>query len=304
MPSSDPIRVWDRRSARYVEEKVYGEAWIRRLYDNPVGRRVSELLAGPGVSTLMGAYYDSRFSVPKIERFVEAFEIPMDEYVEEPWTSFNQFFVRRFRRGRRPFDDGPDRMPAFAEGRYLGWRRVVPESTFPVKGVWLRAAAVLAGGGAEGDRWIPRFEGGPVLLARLCPVDYHRYHYPDRGTTAAAWRIAGPLHSVNPIALAARGDILCRNERRVAILETERFGLLAYVEVGAMGVGRIEQTHPEGRPFETGDPKGLFRFGASTVIVFGEAGRWVPDDDVLERTAAGEECLVRLGEGVARRADG
>ena len=170
MPQRDPIRVWDRRLERYVEEQVYGEVWLRRLYENRIGRRLSSILAGPGPSTLMGAFYDSRFSVRKIARFVEAFEIPMEDYVEEPWSSFNQFFVRRFRRGRRPFDDGPDRMPAFAEGRYLAWRRVIPESTFPVKGAWLRAAAVLAGGGSDGDRWIPRFDGRPVVLARLCPV--------------------------------------------------------------------------------------------------------------------------------------
>ena len=304
MSARDPIRVWDRRHGRYVEEKVYGEAALRWLYQNRLGRRLAAILAGPGPSTLMGLFYDSRASVGKIPDFVKAFEIPMDDYVEESWASFNQFFVRRFRRGRRTFDESPDRLPAFAEGRFLAWRRVVPESTFPVKGAWLRAVAVLGGGEDDGARWTPRLEGGPLLLARLCPVDYHRYHYPDRGTTAAAWRVPGALHSVNPVALAARGDILCTNERRVAILETERFGLLAYVEVGAMGVGRIEQTHPEGRRFETGDEKGLFRFGASTILVFGEPGRWTPDDDLLDRTAAGEESLVRLGEAVARRISG
>lgn len=294
------IRIWDRRAGRPVEERIYGERGLRWLYGTAPGRLVAPLLSGPGPSTLLGVYYDSRLSARNIDAFVRDYDVPMDEYVEEPWESFNAFFVRRFRHGARSFDPDPDRLPAFAEGRYLAFGRVTPDIEVPVKGAWLRAAAVLARGPDGGDdRWVERFDGGPLLLARLCPVDYHRYHYPDGGTTRAAWRVSGALHSVHPIALAARGDVLCTNERRVAILDTDRFGLLAYVEVGAFGVGRIVQTHPEGRRFERGDEKGRFRFGASTVMLFGEPDRWRPDDDLLERSARGEESLVRLGEAVA-----
>lgn len=295
------IRVWDRRAGREVRERIYGERGLRWVYETRLGRLASRLLSGPGLSTLMGAYYDSRRSARGIAPFVRAFDVPMHEFVEEPWESFNQFFARRFRRGARPFESEPDRLPAFAEGRYLAWTRVVPEQEVPVKGARVRARAVLTRpDDPDSSRWAARFEGGPLLLARLCPVDYHRYHYPADGITRAAWRIAGPLHSVHPIALRARGDILSTNERRVAILETERFGWLACVEVGAMGVGRIVQTHNEGTRFARGDEKGLFRFGASSVLLFGEPGRWAPDDDLVERTGRGVETLVRLGEGVAR----
>jgi len=302
MGRTETTRVWDRRDRREIDERIYGERGMRWLYGTRLGGAIERVLSGPGASTLMGLYHDSRWSVRRIAPFVERFAIPMDEFVEEPWESFNQFFVRRFRHGARPFESAPDRMPAFAEGRYLAWRRVVPEIAVPVKGAWLRPQAVLAApeGDADARRWAVRFDDGPLLLARLCPTDYHRYHYPDDGTTRAAWRVAGSLHSVHPVALAARGTALCANERRVAILDTARFGLLAFVEVGALGVGRIVQTHPEGSRFARGDEKGMFRFGASTVMVFGEADRWTPDDDLLERTARGRESLVRLGEAIAR----
>ena len=86
-----------------------------------------------------------------------------------------------------------------------------------------------------------------------------------------SWRIPGALHSVNPWALAFREDIFMINEREVTILETEHFGKLAYVEVGATCVGKIKQTHTE-ETFERGDEKGMFLFGGSTVIVLGEPG--------------------------------
>jgi phosphatidylserine decarboxylase len=72
------------------------------------------------------------------------------------------------------------------------------------------------------------------------------------------------------------------------------------VEVGAMSVGRIVQTHPAGDPFRRGDEKGYFTFGASTILLFGETGGWTPSADLLEQTAQGRETLVRLGDEVAR----
>ena len=85
------------------------------------------------------------------------------------------------------------------------------------------------------------------------------------------------------------------------MLRTSNFGTLAYVEVGAMNVGKIVQTHEQGEPFRRGDEKGYFCFGASTIILFGEPDRWRPSDDLLEQTAQRRETLVRLGDGVATR---
>ena len=114
-------------------------------------------------------------------------------------------------------------------------------------------------------------------------------------------RIHGRFHSVNPFALHRRPDILATNERQVSILATENFGTLAMVEVGAMNVGLMVQTHPRGEPFRRGDEKGYFCFGASTVIVFGQPMTWLPVGDLLEQTETGRETIVRLGEEVARR---
>src|SRR3954465_15793576 len=69
-------------------------------------------------------------------------------------------------------------MGAFAEARYFGWRRTEPDQTYPVKGRSLSADQIL--GSSERAR---PFVGGPVLLVRLAPVDYHHVHYPDDGRT-------------------------------------------------------------------------------------------------------------------------
>ena len=102
-------------------------------------------------------------------------------------------------------------------------------------------------------------------------------------------------------ALLHQPDILFRNERQINILDTRNFGRIAFVEVGAMSVGRIVQMHPLDTPYLRGDEKSVFRFGGSAVVVFGEPGLWRPSDDILARTQDGVETLVRLGEPIAVR---
>ncbi len=295
------IQVWDRAAGRMFEENVHGGAGVRLLYRTVPGRWLeSVLLSRRIVSRLMGSWYGSRFSRAMIPDFIRAQAIRMEEFESKDYRSFNEFFVRKFRPGARTFGEDNSALPAFAEARYLAYEQVTPDLKFPVKGETLSAARMLTVPD-EVEFYPDRFLKGPLLIARLCPADYHRYHYPDRGRTLAAWTVHGRYHSVNPAALNALGDVFARNERRVSILETEIFGCLAYVEVGALGVGRIVQSHDEKEPFGRGDEKGMFLFGGSTVLVFGEPGAWMPSADLLAKTAEETETLVRLGEPVGIR---
>lgn len=295
MSTRRPLRYWNRAARREEEEKIYGDGPLRWLYETRAGRCLTgSVLARKWVSRLVGVYQSSPLSRRRIRSFVDEFDIATTEFVDGPYRSFNEFFARRFKPGARAFSSDPGDLPAFAEGRYVAFAEVTADQTFPVKGDDVSPVRLL---GDEG-RAEP-FLGGPLLIARLCPVDYHRFHYPDGGTTLEEVRIPGRLHSVNPLALSRRGDILWTNERRVSVLETENFGLLAYVEVGALNVGRIVHTHPASRPFRRGDEKGYFLFGASTVLLLGEPGRWRPEADLLEKTRERREVLVRLGDRVA-----
>jgi Phosphatidylserine decarboxylase len=110
---------------------------------------------------------------------------------------------------------------------------------------------------------------GQYYLHVCPPMDYHHVHYPDDGTTlerritsaAACGRCNGALQN--------QSDILLRNERQINILNTRTFGRLAFVEVGAMSVGRIVEIHPHTTPFQRGEEKSVFKFGGSAI-----AKRW------------------------------
>ncbi len=292
------ITVRDRRDGQLFQEQVYGEGALRWVYETSAGRLIEKgLLSRPWISRLMGAWHDTGASAAKIPQFIQHYGIAMQEFEEGPFSSFNEFFIRRFRRDRRPFAE-PPRLAAFAEARYFAWSETTEQTTLPVKKALLSPEQLLAG--AVDEASMNRLRGGPLLLARLCPTDYHRFHFPDSGRWLSCRRVAGRLHSVNPVALEARPRTFLDNERQVSLLETDSFGLMAYVEVGALGVGKIVQSRPCESRFERGEEKGYFLFGGSTVIVLGEPGRWVPDADLVESTRNGIETLVRLGEGIAR----
>lgn len=296
------IQFFNRESGNLEEEKVYGDGAVKWMYQTTSGRLLTKLLIRPLVSIVYGALQSMSFSKNKIPGFIKQFDIKMDEYVPEegrteqdPYASFNKFFIRKFKDGKRNFESTPEFMPAFSEARYFGYESMNDSQTIPVKGKYLGSEELLAS-----EKWTETFKDGPLLLARLCPVDYHRFHYPDNGKVLDYYKVKGKLHSVNPIALKEFADVFSGNVREVTILETENFGKLAYVEVGAMMVGKIVQSGNL-KEFKRGDEKGYFLFGGSTVIVLGEKGKWKPDEDVLNYTQKAIETYQKIGSRIASK---
>jgi phosphatidylserine decarboxylase len=286
-----PLPVWDRQGGKLVSEWMGDHT---PTYESEPQRSMTQWLKSqPLYDWLYAAYENTRLSARQIEPFVRKYHIDMNEFEPVAYRSFAEFFDRRFRPGVRKFPSAPGEMGAFAEARYLAWDRLQDGQHFPVKGNSLSAEQIL--GNAQRAR---PFIGGPVLLVRLAPVDYHHVHYPDHGRTLDHDRRGHRLWTVNWHALLNKPDILISNERNISILETRHFGRLAFVEVGALSVGRIVQVHPLDAPFQRGEEKSVFRFGGSAIVVFGEPGMWRPSDDLLEHTKEGVETLVRLGEPV------
>ena len=287
-----PLPVWDRHSQRQVSEFLDDHP---TTYETEPARSPMQWLESqPLYDWVYAALQHTAWSRRKIAPFVKKHGIDLSEFEPRDYRSYADFFVRKFKPGARRFPGETGKMGAFAEARYMGWNARTKDQTFPVKGHSLDAERLL--GNANSARG---FEQGPVLLARLSPVDYHRVHYPDDGMTRDRARLGRRLWTVNWRALQSKPDILFINERHVNLLETRHFGRLGFVEIGAMTVGRIVQTHHVERPFVRGAEKSLFCFGGSAIAVFGEPGAWRPVADILENTAKGVETMVRLGETLA-----
>ncbi|MFW8592983.1 archaetidylserine decarboxylase [Cribrihabitans neustonicus] len=291
----DPILVVDRETGETFEEAVLGEKWIRWAYQSASARPVEKLLFRSAlVSRLMGAWFDSPLSKGKIAKVVAELGIDMDEAAapQDSYKSFNEFFIRHLKPEVRPYSDDPKDIVSPADGRVLVFPQLDGDTFVPVKGHPMSVRSMLPG-------IAERFLGGALAIVRLCPADYHRYHFPAAGRITAIQDIGGALHSVNPIALGAGPDVFGENKRSWTLVETGTCGTYAFVEVGAFGVGSIVNTRTEGAVAKM-EEKGFFKFGGSTVVVVFEPGRIRFADDLVANSAKGRETLVKLGQPLAR----
>lgn len=294
MADNEPIIVIDRQTGEPFEEKVMGEKWIRWAYQDSRSGFIERLLFGSSfVSTLVGRWYDSGFSKGRIRSAIEELSIDADEFAEprESYRSFNDFFTRHLRPETRPFSTGPRSLVCPADGRALVFPRLDEDTFVPIKGHPFSMRRMLPG-------CADRFINGALAIVRLCPADYHRYHFPCAGRITEYREIAGTLHSVNPIALGSGPDIFGQNKRCYTLIDTEHAGTIGFVEIGAFGVGSIVNTRRSGRVEKMGE-KGYFKFGGSTVVLVFEPDRIRLCEDLVANSDTGKETLVKVGQPLA-----
>jgi phosphatidylserine decarboxylase len=169
---------------------------------------------------------------------------------------------------------------------------------FYVKGMKFTLAELLGEAALPEDQRVlaKKFTGGAMLISRLCPVDYHRFHFPVGGTPSEASLINGWLYSVSPVALRRNIHYLIENKRELTLIQAPGFGEVAMLEVGATNVGSIVQSYTFGRDVAKGDEKGLFSFGGSCVITLFQAGRIRFDADLLEQSEQHLETYAKMGD--------
>ena len=300
-PASEPIRYFHRAKRTVETEAVYGEKWLRWTYETTLGRfALDAAVKRAALSRYWGWKMSRPDSVRRILPFIIDYGLNVDEFAKSPFVfkSFNDFFYRALKPGARPLAaPGDDRVALLpADGRHLAFQNVDGAAGFYAKGQRFDLASFL------GDAELARsFAGGSLLISRLCPVDYHRFHFPVAGTPGDARLINGWLYSVSPIALRRNLAYLWENKRAVTLVESPVFGRVAVCEIGATMVGSILQTYVTGRAVAKGDEKGLFKFGGSCVVTIFQPGRIRFDADLLEQSANGLETYALMGErlGVA-----
>ncbi|HEY4302571.1 MAG TPA: archaetidylserine decarboxylase [Candidatus Didemnitutus sp.] len=306
---AEPIRYFHRERRTLETENVYGDGWLRWTYGNPAGRLTLELLVKRAlVSRLYGWQMNRRFSAQRVLPFIAKYDVDVDEFVKSPFVfkTFNDFFYRALKPGARPIAAGEDVAVLPADGRHLAFADVDAQEGYYAKGQTFSLSSLL------GETHVPEaerplthaFAGGSIVISRLCPVDYHRFHFPVSGAPGEPKLVNGFLYSVSPIALRRNLAYLWENKRMITLIESPAFGKVAMVEVGATMVGSILQTFSPGKPVAKGDEKGLFRFGGSCVITLFQKGRIRLDADLLGQSAAQTEVYARMGERLGAAVSG
>ena len=300
MMPAEPIRYFDRQANSLKTEQIYGEKWLRFAYENPAGRFFVWLLVRRAIfSRWYGRKMNKRSSAMRVLPFITDYDLDVDEFAKSPfdYKTFNDFFYRALKPTARPIAAGDNVVVFPADGRHLAIPDVDAAAGFYVKGSKFTLAELL---GDEG--LAEKFRGGAMLISRLCPVDYHRFHFPVGGMPGEPRQIGGWLYSVSPVALRRNLRYLVENKREVTLVESAGFGTVAMIEVGATNVGTIRQSFLPGRAVAKGEEKGLFAFGGSCVITVFARGRIRFDADLVTSSAECIEVYAKMGDrlGVAR----
>lgn len=264
---------------------------MRVVPKKPLSRAVRRLASIP--SKMAVRRFAARYNIA-----IEDAERPLDDY-----KSVLDLFTRRLKPGLRPLDLDPRAILCPVDGTFLSGGLIDRGLLVQAKNRTFTLNALLADPTAE-----VRFAHGAYFTLYLAPKDYHRIHSPASGVIRGYAYLPGALYPVNTAAVAHVDQLFARNERLITHLDTERFGRVEVVKVGATCVGHIKVAYDEAVatnvgatsitrktyetpiPIERGDDLGVFEMG-STVIV-------VVERRIELRAGLAPGRSVRLGEAL------
>lgn len=292
------IFVHNRYTNNLEEEKVYGDSWLKFIYNNPLGRIcLWALVKRLWFSKWYGWRMNLNGSRSKIIPFIDNFSLDTNEFKHpvSSFKNFNEFFFRKLKPSSRLIVQDPDLVIFPADGRHLGFQNVDHIESVFVKGQKFNLEKLF--GSVELSK---KFGGGSLVLSRLCPVDYHRFHFPISGNLESFQLINGSLFSVNPIALRQKLGIFWENKRYLCIIDNNVLGKVAVILVGATCVGSVHMTAKNHKFHETGEELGYFSFGGSSVITIFQKDKIRLDKELINISSRGYEFYSKMGEAMGK----
>ncbi|MCD5414128.1 MAG: phosphatidylserine decarboxylase [Clostridiales bacterium] len=287
----------DRKNGQIKKEEVAAYRMLKWTYETRVGKTMLELLIKKKIfSSFLGLLMDTKLSKGKINSFVNSLGIEMSEAVREKareYKSFNDFFARELKAEARPVCQNDISMISPVDGRLVAYENIDLHSEIEMKGERYKLLDIF-----QDSEMAKEFDLGTCVIARLSPVDYHRFHFPDNGLACESKRVKGYYYSVNPLTMFSLVDVYCKNKREITKFDSDNFGEICLVEVGATAVGSIVQTYEANSYVEKGKEKGYFKFGGSTVVVFIKKDKIIIDGDIIRNTELGYETKVNIGERI------
>lgn len=303
--NSANILVQDRSTGIILEEKmsVAVRLGIRLLYrglDKAKSKRVRILLRK--LSVKQGMKFDAPRLKADIVSFIKFHKLDLSECVKtDPaqFDTFNEFFYRKLREGTRPIEGPETVVTSPADCRCTTFTSVNEATELWIKGRNFTLAK-LFNGNFNGLESTSLYDPKACCIGifRLAPQDYHRFHSPVTGVIGRIKYIEGEYYTVNPMAIRSDLDVYGENVRVIVPIQTQEFGTVVMVAVGAMMVGSTVITVEEGATVARGDEVGYFKFGGSTILLLFEKKRVQFDSDIVENSKLCIETLVRVGQSI------
>ena len=271
---------YDYKNDKYIENKTNNS--LNFLYNTIIGRIILKIATTKMIANIYAKYMNSKLSIKKINKFIKVNNIDMDDYVTKKYHSFNDFFMREIKPGKRKISDD---LIAVCDSK-LSVYKIDKDSSFKIKDSIYTINELI------GEEREYKY----ALIFRLAVDDYHHYVFPDDGKVEETKHIKGVLHTVQPIALK-KYKVFHENDREITFLNCKNLKDVCYIEVGAMMVGKI--VNEKIIDFKKGDEKGHFEFGGSTVIMLINKELDI-DKKIIDNSSRNIETIVKLGEKIGK----
>lgn len=264
------------------------------LYNTHFGRVILKpLVKSRFISYLSGKFMDSSLSKIMISSFVKKNNIDLSIYEKDKFDSFNDFFTRKIKKNKRPIPKSNNYLLSPCDSK-LTYLKIDKNTTFNIKNSTYTINSIL-----KNDSLAKKYRNGAALIFRLSPDDYHRYMFICDGVITSNYEIKGTFHSVNPVSYK-NYEVFKENTRECTSIKTNDMGLVTYVEVGALLVGKIENKVKSGM-VKKGLEKGYFKYGGSTIVLLFEKNKIVLDEEIINNSLNGLETYVKYGEKIGEK---
>ncbi len=247
---------------------------------------------------------------PMISWFINQYNVDMSLAAEpnpKNYPTFNAFFTRALHDQARPLAEQGLICPA--DGAISQMGSIDQDRILQAKGHDYTLKALLGGD----DTLAELFRNGEFATVYLSPRDYHRVHMPITGTLKQMIYVPGRLFSVNQRTAEYVPGLFARNERVIAVFDTER-GPMAMVLVGAMIVASIEtvwaglitppkrilkrqdySTQQSDIVLQRGAEMGRFLLGSTVIVLFSHNKvRWLPELTALSPVVMGQQIATLI----------
>lgn len=214
-----------------------------------------------------------------------------DEQCAKRFSTKNEFFQRELHPKYIKIDNKEQKnvLVSPADCRMVAYDNVCESKTYWIKGQNFSKKKLL-----KSESLAKKFRG-PIIICRLAPDDYHRFHFPVDCTYVKGYKISGKYNSVDRRIVNSCIDSFGENKREVHLIYNKYFGYIAYVIIGATCVGSIETNNLlPNKKYKKGDLFGMFGFGGSSIVML-----FAKDFDIrnilLENSKNSIETYVRVG---------
>jgi len=224
-----------------------------------------------------GSFLDTTESAKGLETFYTDPIYHIDDYMKAPsgWLTFNQFFARHVRPGKRPIDGLCDDsvIVSPADSVFQGQWKIDEDSQITAKGLKWSVHKLL-----DGSPFQDKFKEGTFMHMFLNVNDYHRYHVPVGGIVREIRKIPGKV--ILDVIKKEDGSLdvvdgtgyQFTQDRGLIVIESP-VGLVAVLPIGMAQVSSVNLTPEVGATLAKGEEFGYFAFGGSDIIVMFEADR-------------------------------